>query len=125
MKLKSIFLLPLLLGSLNASAFELNVEQEKTVLGILNDVCGDTWCEGPFNITFTAVKFESTEGVYILKYEAEDIKKLNFSCKVQNAELIENIIQNPMGSENSQLYSVIDQCLQRDLLEQTLSAAGF
>lgn len=43
---------PLLTSSPASAASGLTTDQEHTVLRLVDDVCGDTWCEGDFSFQF-------------------------------------------------------------------------
>lgn len=83
------------------SDFDLNNEDQKIVLDSLNNICGDTWCEGEFDIKFVSIEFqpEADSGHYIINFLAannysKENTKNNISCEVKNIEMIKKIIFN-------------------------------
>ncbi len=47
----------------------LTAEQKEEVLTALNDICGDTWCEGEFNYSFNKMDCNLAKGKCTIKIE--------------------------------------------------------
>lgn len=107
------------------SSRALDFLEEKIILDRLNDVCGDTWCEGEYNIIFTSVSFNTetqseikpTYKINIVaqnSYSAE-LPKLTIFCEIENVTLIQKIIYNTIHSQfdpsEAELFNLVDICL--------------
>lgn len=120
----------LLSSAANATVLVLSEQQEKSIVDRLNDVCADSWCEGPFNILFTSVSFEKsgTKEFYSVRLNAEDtysknhISK-NVVCQIEDVDLIQDIVKTPnnqVSASETKFYTLVDECIAKNLSVQDL-----
>ena len=50
----------------DVSADAISAKEEKKVLTLLNNFCGDSWCEGAYDIHFKKIEFTVYNEIYIL-----------------------------------------------------------
>ncbi len=121
----------LLLFSAAASAQNLNVEDEKLIVDILNDICGDTWCEGPVEIDFKSVNYNDSRAGYVirvstLKDASNDLAQsvINFECTINDSSVIENLtsskdlFDDKSVEARTKLMQQIDLCIDQKLMPQ-------
>ena len=114
-----IFVLPL---SAAPTHLELSPEQENEILSSLNNVCGDTWCAGEFNLNFTSIKLSDASGsqYYVIDLlvqssydDGATITQLN--CNVADLQLIQQLANRDGNVSHEtleqQLYHEVDNCL--------------
>ncbi len=109
-------------GFTASSSPELSHGNQKLVIDKLNDICGDTWCEGEFDINFTAfnVKFNSS-GIFVLKFiasrenENKTVDSRFVSCEIKETEIVQKFIESttllPDSQNEMQFYRLVDRCL--------------
>ncbi len=125
----SRFFLTLILVSFGFNSFAarfqltLTPEQQDHIVGQLNDFCGDAWCEGEYDLTFTSVQYQQIGkvGFYAINLIAKDgfqelnAKKINVICEIHDVALIQRIVYNHAhgisDDSESDLFSHVDHCL--------------
>ena len=130
---KLIFATFFLSNFANASSpsMALSEQQEKNIVDRLNDVCADSWCEGPFNILFTSLKYDKDSGqeFYSVRLNAENTYASthtvkNVDCRIDDVELIQNIVkttdQKTLRASETRLYNLVDECLAKNLTVQDM-----
>ena len=105
MILKAVFMFFVLTLSLasqaKASLVTLTTEDQNAALQRLNDICGDIWCEGDYEIDFVSVQVESALGephykltMDVSKHETDAKYQKNVVCDIQSSKLFENFLSN-------------------------------
>ena len=100
--------------------------QEKIILNRLNDFCGDSWCEGEFNLTFSSVQYHKQDNLdfYVIHFAAENSyvpnQPLNFVfCQINEIELIQKIVtSDDLHSRvegEYELYNQVNSCISEKL----------
>lgn len=106
-------------------SLDLNPQQEKTILNRLNDICGDSWCEGEYNLVFQSVLYvEEIKSHYVITFSAQDsytaeAPLMMFSCDIENTYMVQAVLFNALNlrtneSEN-ELYNVVNTCIYEKL----------
>lgn len=111
----SVFMI-LILGYNPPSYGFLNQYQEQQALVAIDNICGDSWCEGEYDYNFKKLECSNNPGLCILDVEAfewigMDRKQLveEKSCLIENVESIEDIVKNDML--RIKVYEQISDCL--------------
>lgn len=109
----------------NPQESALSEAQEQFVVADLNDICGDAWCEGEYNINFTSITMWPFEGrnVHVLNFVAynswEDSPSPVFvSCEIQHtiiAKIIASTTPEDMFLVRDELYLNVDACINEKL----------
>ncbi len=99
------------------SQFDLTHEDEDIILLQLNNICGDTWCEGEYELNFTSILFhEENKGFYQIQFQAEDKK---ISCDIKNVQTVQKVLWNLKNSASDEteleFYKMIDDCINEKL----------
>ena len=128
MKLKIIILLMTVLTAfqVNAQSLTLNQNQQNLILSDLNNICGDTWCEGDYDLNFQSLYFKAGESrnIYVLEFSAKNTYESNapiqlVACEIEDVELIQKITTSGLPTINqdlqSELYKKIDTCVYEHL----------
>jgi hypothetical protein len=105
------------------SDFQLSKSEEDQLLTSLNNICGDIWCEGDYELNFTSIelvakpvvyyKFNFTASQYINDHETAQF----FACEIQDVELVQKLVhKKPHHEEETELnnlafYNMIDECI--------------
>lgn len=60
--------------SLTQASFanDLSAADERSLVTEIDNICGDTWCEGDFNFSFNSLVCDFTKGECVLDYEFID-----------------------------------------------------
>lgn len=99
--------------------------QEQFVISDLNDICGDAWCEGEYNINFTSITMWPIEArnVHVLNLVAYNSYEVNpvpvfVTCEIQHT-IIERIAASTtpedIFSVRDELYQDVDTCINSKL----------
>lgn len=111
------------------TANDLSPAQEKLVLKLVDDICGDTWCEGDFNFFFAKMKcsFAAKSCTITMKIiEREDgtgatPRELWRSCKMRGVAGFTSMVDtapNGYQSLDPAFYDKLTTCV--DKLEKTI-----
>jgi len=109
-----------LAGPASASPPPLTDRQERVVLDLIDDICGDTWCEGDFKFDFR--KFSCKEDasctlrLRIAPYDEEPLQWHRRSGQVEGFTTFEQmVVTSPSGyqSLDGDFYAAVS-----DLVEQ-------
>ncbi len=102
---------------------DLSAPQQQNVLDMLNDVCGDTWCEGNFewdfqriSCGFSARSCTLTIKVVEPKVDADPERVFWRSCKVSGLTNYKSLVETfKNGNINLQqtFYEKVDVCVTR------------
>jgi len=110
---------------------DLTAKQAKLVVDALNDVCGDTWCEGDYSWDFSKIVCDFTKKTCTFTVKitdpgtddsAKDDKVYWRSCKVSKVGAFTSMIdtaQNGYQSLNETFYDKINACVTK--LEDAVS----
>lgn len=101
---------------------ELSPDQENKILFSLNNICGDTWCSGEYNLNFSSIKFHDEYGTqnYIINLLVQNsyddkAESHQLSCNVTNLQLIQLLVSgdDSVSQEEleQQLYQEVNNCL--------------
>lgn len=95
----------------------LSPEERSEVVRSIDDVCGDTWCEGDYNFKFTnfLCNFKQKQCIlsfYFIKTDDQDVESYSplQVCRFKNIENI-NQIRNNRFSLNVNFYDKISECI--------------
>lgn len=111
LSMKFLFIIILLVSSFNSFAKEfLTNEQKRIVLAEIDNVCGDTWCEGDFNYEFTFLKCDDIKKSCTLEFSSyyhSDLESVEFnSCNVQTFTQFSDLITNT-GELTQRFYETL------------------
>ncbi len=110
------------------TAGDLNKAQSSTVLKLLDDVCGDSWCEGDYDWHFPKIVCHFTPGTCTLTFRITDPnptppKTYWRSCKVSGLRSFEDLVDTaPNGYQSLEngFYDDVSICI--DHIEKDLRA---
>ncbi len=96
--------------------------EEKKVLLLLNNFCGDTWCEGAYDIQFKSIQFDPSHKAYILaaattadSSDESTVTSIPFNCEIVDAQIILDTLQTTDGEKlyqaERQLFQIISSCI--------------
>lgn len=118
MKWTLLFLM--LISSLTAFTSErlLTPAQEKKVLRTIDDLCGDTWCEGDYNFRFNSFTCEKTTSTCELNFQFiktdDEGEKETYSpeqvCRFENIKKFQQLMDG-QWSLNEDFYSAVSECI--------------
>lgn len=116
LKVFASVLMILILGFNQPSYGFLNDSQEQQALLAIDNICGDSWCEGEYDYKFQKLDCNADHKLCILDVEAFewvgfDKKQLveAKSCLIENVGGIEDIVKNEMLK--IKVYEQISDCL--------------
>ena len=119
----------LTLGSLHAQAKDfLNEKQKDTTLELLNNLCGDTWCEGDFEYEFDQIdcskrKKNCTIELNVLIFgeycypnkpsEFKVYKKISWLCRIPELKNVRDILvkENKRTYLSQKFINEVDECI--------------
>lgn len=101
---------------------ELSPDQENRILSSLNNICGDTWCSGEYNLNFSSIKFREEFGsqhyvIGLLVQNSYDDKAetRQLSCNLEDLQLIQQLVHSDGSFSHEvleqQLYQEVNNCL--------------
>ena len=103
------------------SANDLKPAQEKLILKLVDDVCGDSWCEGDYNFKFAKLKCSFTAKTCTITLDIIDPQdgakpQRDFwrSCKMTKIAGFTSMIDtapNGFQSLGDDFYSKVDACI--------------
>lgn len=96
--------------------------EEKKVLLLLNNFCGDAWCEGTYDIQFKSIQFDPYHKAYVLaaattadSSDESTATAIPFHCEIADAQIIVDTLQSADGDELYQaerrLFQIISSCI--------------
>jgi len=99
---------------------DLTNEQAAVALKLLDDICGDTWCEGEYNWHFPkiACRFAKSTCTLSFRVTTYDDPPKNYmrGCKVRDLTRFEDLVQtapNGYQSLNDAFYDKVSACISR------------
>ncbi|WP_394822301.1 hypothetical protein [Pendulispora albinea] len=112
---------PLITADPELAAGDLTKEQSAIVLKLLDDICGDTWCEGEYNWHFPKIDCRFAKGKCTLGFRVTDRnptppKNYRRSCTVRDARAFTDLVQtapNGYRSLDETFYDNVSRCVQR------------
>lgn len=113
--LSSFFFLFSLALTMPAQAF-LTPDESQQVLNTLNETCGDNWCEGVYDIQFTAIRCSRHNRGCLLtlrvadSYEEKAIPK-NYSCLLEPLNSAAEILNPTMVGLTVDFTSIVTKCI--------------
>ena len=103
----------------------LGVAEQKTVLELIDDICGDTWCAGDYNFGFRRISCEAgklaqagrcTLTLQIFPREGVTSARRMYwrSCKTGNFAAFDSLVRTTNGYQSLQqdYYSALTECIQ-------------
>lgn len=110
-----------------AAAVDVNTDavtsaEEIQVLTLLNNFCGDAWCEGSYDIEFRSIKYNQANNFYILAAattvdttDESTSQSIGFKCDIQDPNLILDTLTASTGESlyhaERRLFAVITDCI--------------
>ena len=91
-------------------------EQRQLVLETIDNVCGDSWCEGDYNFEFvdfscTRIKNSCDLSFYFINTDNDLEKKSQLQlCHFDNITKFEQVI-DPSQDLNNRFYELLDACI--------------
>lgn len=119
--MKNFVLLLTLLISIPSFSNDLTVDQERNLLTEIDNICGDTWCEGDFDFSFEQLDCNFEKGKCQFKYELiwyeydESYENLLFKinvpaqCTLTGFNRLSDLEENQSYSEK--LYESVSDCI--------------
>lgn len=117
--MKFIMLTALIFTSFSAySASPFTSSQEKTVLKAIDDVCGDTWCEGDYGFRFNSFTCDKTTSTcelnfqFIKREENDEREVLSAEqvCRFKNIKTFSQLMENKWGLSDK-FYDSVSDCI--------------
>jgi len=110
-------------------AGDLTTSQSEIVLKLLDDICGDTWCEGEYNWHFPKIVCRFSDAVCTLSFRVTDPNREPAEdyarwCKVHDLRTFDDLVQtaaNGYQSLNDDFYDNVSTCVEQiehDLRQQ-------
>ena len=104
--ISSLFIIQTLQAKVRTES--ITAKQETKVLMLLNNFCGDSWCEGSYDIHFKAIEFTPNDEIYILasatpmdsNYDSKT-SSVALHCQIVEPSIIMDTLT---AKENEQLY---------------------
>lgn len=109
---------------LNTSVFALDFlseSQKEVVLREIDNICGDTWCEGDFNFSFDKISCDSDSKSCVLEmklfdgYSEEDESTVyyNGACTIEGPSDYSDIIEKngDWDSLKMEFYELVTDCV--------------
>ncbi len=132
MGIKSLFVVSfafcLAPGFVHAAELQLKAEKEELIVDILNDACADSWCEGPVEIKFETVNYDSGSGTYVIGASTvRDEKNIfakkarEFKCVVKDSSIIKVIVNSTdlydakTSEAQEKLLALVDRCVDQQV----------
>lgn len=127
--ISSLVLIPSLHAEISANSIS-EIEENKVLL-LLNNFCGDSWCEGAYEIDFKAIEFTPTNEIYILaaatpadsQYDTKN-NAVVLHCQVSEPSVITDTLnaeENEQKYEAEQrLYEVVSDCIDTALYSKPI-----
>lgn len=119
------------MASASYAGLELTAQQQQSILDNLNNICGDAWCEGEYELNFVSIRFREERGVpqYVLSIVAHDsymdrnqAPRINFECVVKDVQVIQEMVNpnaiHPMSYLEHKLYQNVDDCVLDNLYKK-------
>lgn len=113
---------------LKKTANDLTAAQEKLVLQLIDDLCGDSWCEGAHDYVFAKMRCSFTAKTCTLTmkiidpaYDAQPERDFWRSCKMTSIDAFTSMVdtaQNGYQSLSDPFYDKLNGCV--DKLEATI-----
>jgi len=99
---------------------DLPKEQSAVVLKLLDDICGDTWCEGEYDWHFPKIVCHFSAGTCTLTFRITDAneeppKTYWRSCRVEGFERFEDMVEtapNGYQSLKDAFYTKVSTCIE-------------
>lgn len=90
-------------------------QNDTIALKLIDNICGDTWCEGEFNYRFNHIEFLAASNHTLLKFEImiNDEKRFKTQCKIQgfsNFKEITDIVHN-RPKITDEFYDELNKCI--------------
>lgn len=119
--MRNLLLISALLASTSLSAKISNdfftASQKEAVINEIDNVCGDTWCEGDYNFKFNELACEKLTHTCELTFQfiaLDDNEVEKFSpiqvCRVENIKGFRDLMDNK-HSLNENFYEAISDCI--------------
>lgn len=115
---------------LKKTANDLTAAQEKLVLQLIDDICGDSWCEGDHDYFFAKMRcsFSAKTCTITMKiidpaYDGAAERDFWRSCKMKDVDAFTSMVDtapNGYQSLNDSFYDKVNGCI--DKLEATIPA---
>jgi hypothetical protein len=107
---------------LQASADDLCRREEKKILFAIDQICGDTWCEGDYNFQFRKIRCNFTMGTCALEFRTAPWKSGNDEeydwskskvCVIRNVNSMDQLISTdrPTAELRNDPYEQITACI--------------
>ena len=109
----------------------ITTSEESKVLTLLNNFCGDSWCEGSYDIHFKAIEFTTDQEIFILasaipmdsNFESKT-NSVSLHCLIAEPSIIMDTLtkkENEQLHEAEQrLYDVVSECIDTELYSKPI-----
>ena len=101
----------------------LSAAQTKTALGLIDQICGDTWCDGDYDFGFRRLTCSKTAGTCTLTLQvfpregvASRARSYWRSCKTADFSSFDSLVTTGASgyqSLNNDYYDALTECLSR------------
>lgn len=118
--MKTLLLIAFILTSFSsfaASERSITKEQEQRVLKTIDDICGDTWCEGDYGFRFNAFKCDKKSSrcqlrFQFIKVEDNDLEVYSSEqvCEFKNITRYDQIMSSEWGLADD-FYQEVSDCI--------------
>jgi hypothetical protein len=106
-------------ADLKADAATLTSSQQRTVLQVIDNTCGDTWCEGEFNYRFTRMACDfgarrCTLSATVITYDSP-AKYYPRACRITGISSYRSMIGGTSSNPRltTTFFNKVDDCMNR------------
>ena len=92
--------------------------KNELALELIDNICGDTWCEGDFNFEFSqfeldTIKAEAKVSFKLISDWGEGLKFFETDCTVKNISSMNDVISSYRGRPelNNHFYEELSLCI--------------
>ena len=113
------------------NSFALDLSHEDLSLELLNNICGDTWCEGDFNFEFTDLEINKKDKSAVVNFEMIDEwydteKRFSTFCVVPKISSFQDVIDFDSNKKylTDYFYETLGECIsdREDYFREILDA---
>ena len=124
-------------------AKSITTQEENTVLTLLNNFCGDSWCEGDYDILFNQIQFTPNDEIFILASATPMSANLDVNsdsnsnsdldnktnpvslyCQISEPSIIMDTLtikdKEQLSEAEQRLYNVVSDCIDTALYSKPI-----
>ena len=109
----------------------ITTSEESKVLTLLNNFCGDSWCEGAYDIHFKAIEFTTDQEIFILASAVpmdsnfdSKTNSVSLHCLIAEPSIIMDTLTKKENEQlyeaEQRLYDVVSECIDTALYSKPI-----